>query len=146
MTREEERRAKELIEEAGRLDRDGRQQAAIDTYERALEQLPDPPYESHLAMIALCSIGELNFLHGKLESAFEDFSEAVKCKGGLGNPHIHMRLGQLRFQRGELNRATDEFMRVYMASGEQFFQGEDRKYFQLIREYVNPATSTLKQN
>jgi tetratricopeptide (TPR) repeat protein len=132
----QEARAREMIHKAGQLDRDGQTEAAIYAYEEALKLIPEPLYESPVAMIALCSIGELHYLGGNLDLAFDDFSEAVKCKGGLGNPQIHMRLGQLRFRRGEITRATDEFMRVYMASGEQFFQGEDDKYFQLIRKFV----------
>jgi tetratricopeptide (TPR) repeat protein len=131
-------RVRDMIHKAGQLDRDGQTQAAIDTYEAALKLIPDSIYDSHLAMIALCSIGELHFLGGELDLAFDDFSEAVKCKGGLGNPQIHMRLGQLRFHRDDIARATDEFMRVYMASGKQLFESEDDKYFQLIRGVVEP--------
>lgn len=126
----------QLLAEAGRYDRANRPQQAIDTYEQAYGLIPEPKQESELAMIALCSIGELHFLQGEWNLAFEDFSEAVKCREGLGNPHIHMRLGQLQYERGNMQRAADEFMRAYMGAGNDMFGGEDPKYFDLIRQYV----------
>ena len=125
-----------LLSEAGRYDRENHTDQSIKTYELAYQSIPDPKQESELAMIALCSIGELYFLQGSQDSAFKNFAEAVKCKGGLGNPHIHMRLGQLQYDRGNLERAADEFMRVYMEAGNDFFVSENPKYFDLIRPYV----------
>jgi tetratricopeptide (TPR) repeat protein len=131
-----ETEVEELVSKAGALDRSNRRQQAIQTYEQAYQLIPEPRELSELAMVALCNIGELHYLEGEWQLAFEDFCEAVKCKEGLGNPQIHMRLGQLRHRRGEIERATDEFMRAYMAAGDLVFEGEDPRYFQLIEPYV----------
>ena len=125
-----------LIGKAGMLDRQNLRQQAIDVYETAYALIPEPRQESELAMAALCNIGELHYLDGKWQLAYEDFCEAVKCKEGLGNPQIHLRLGQLRYERGELERAADEFMRAYMGAGDTIFAGEDPKYFELIRPHL----------
>ena len=126
----------ELISKAGMLDRQNKRQQAIEVYEDAYALIPEPKQKSELAMVALCNIGELHFLDGHWQLAFDDFSEAVKCREGLGNPQIHMRLGQLRYQRGEMERATDEFMRAYMGAGDTLFAGEDPKYFELIQPFL----------
>jgi hypothetical protein len=73
---------------------------------------------------------------GEMDLALRDFSDAVKCRDGLGNPQIHLRLGQLRFLRGEMERATDELMRAYMGAGQEIFAGEDEQYIELIRPYI----------
>jgi tetratricopeptide (TPR) repeat protein len=126
----------EMIARASFLDDNNQWQQAIETYEQAYQMIPEPKEESELAMVVLFNIGELHYLEEEWQLAFEDFCEAVKCKEGLGNPQIHLRLGQLRYRRGEMDRATDEFMRAYMAAGELAFEGEDPKYFELIQSYV----------
>ena len=46
----------------------------------------------------------------------------------LGNPFLHLRLGQSQYELGELDRAADELMRAYMGAGEDIFVSEDPKY------------------
>lgn len=125
-----------LLVEAGKLDRQNKVQQAVSMYEQAYQLIPEPKHASELAMAALCSIGELNYLQGKWNQAFQDFSEAVKCKEGLGNPQIHIRLGQLQYELGNMLRAEDELMRAYMGSGHVIFEGEDPKYYELISQYI----------
>ena len=62
----------------------------------------------------------------------EALSLALTCPGGLGNPFIHMRLGQLAYDAGELDAAADELMRAYMGAGDAIFENEDRKYLTFL--------------
>jgi hypothetical protein len=56
----------------------------------------------------------------------------------LGNPFLHLRLGQCRFELGDLDRAADELARAYMADGEDVFDGEDPKYLAFLKTRLQP--------
>ena len=63
--------------------------------------------------------------------------DAVMCPKGLGNPFIHLRLGQCQFERGNLERAADELMRAYMWSGADIFAKEDPGYLLFLGTVVD---------
>lgn len=109
---------------------------AMRLYTQALDRLPPSAERSLHATEILTAIGELHYVEGRLAEAFDYFSRAVACEGGLGLPHIHLRLGQLRAARGEMDRARDELMRAYMGSGELIFKDQDPKYYGLIKDIV----------
>lgn len=109
---------------------------ALRYYQEALNLLPPPIEDSSYSTQIYSAIGELYFLNGDYDQSFHYFSEAIRCKDALGLAHIHLRLGQLRFKRGEIERAKDELMRAYMASGMIIFQGEDAKYYGLIENII----------
>lgn len=113
-----------------------RLEEAIEACNHAYSFIPEPKAFFEESMVIFSRIGEIHFAQKKFEDSFEDFCYAVKCKNGLGNPHIHMRLGQLQYHRGNMKRAADEFMRSYMGAGKTFFKHEDPKYFNLISKYI----------
>ena len=115
---------------------DDRPKEAVRLYMQALDRLPPSEAQSGIATQILTGLGEIYWLGGDLEKAFDYFSSAVACEGGLGLTHIHLRLGQIRAERGELARARDELMRAYMGSGFQMFEYEDPKYYALIKDIV----------
>lgn len=127
---------KALIQRAKKEQRRYQPAKAITYYKQALDLIPDPVEDSPYATQICTALGEIYFLDRDFEKAFEYFAEAIRCKGGLGLAHIHLRLGQLRFERGEMERATDELMRAYMGSGYAVFEGEDPKYYNLIKDVV----------
>lgn len=117
------------------------QPTALDLYKQALRRIPKPIEESTYATQICIALGEIHFLQGNHEEALDDFKAAVRCKGGLGVAHIHLRLGQLRFERGEIERAKDELMRAYMGSGLTIFESEDPKYYHLIKDVIQRKRS-----
>ena len=50
----------------------------------------------------------------------------------IGNPFLHLRLGQCQFELGNLDRAADELMRAYMAGGPELFEDEDARYLRFL--------------
>lgn len=109
---------------------------AIKEYQNCLAMIPEPVHESSYATQIYMTMGEIYFLSGKYEQALDNYREAVRCLDGLGNPVIHMRLRQLQLERGNLDRARDELMRAYMGAGKMMFEGENPKYYNLIRDFV----------
>ncbi len=55
-----------------------------------------------------------------------------------GNPFILLRLGQTYFELGNMKKAADELVRAYMGVGTEIFEGEDPKYFDLVRASILP--------
>ena len=61
-----------------------------------------------------------------------------RCPGGLGNPFVHLRLGECCFDIGERDRAADELTRAYMGAGREIFAEEDPKYIEFLGTRIKP--------
>ena len=101
---------------------------AVAVYEKAWALLPEPRFEWEAATWILATIGDAQFQSGDVTSARETLSDAMHCPGAIGNPFLHLRLGQCQFELGNLTRANDELARAYMGGGAEIFVGEDPKY------------------
>jgi tetratricopeptide (TPR) repeat protein len=105
-------------------------------YRDALNLVPKPVEEWEATTWILVAIGDLYFLAGKIEKAVGAFEDAVRCPGGLGNPFIHLRLGECHFELGNQDRAADELTRAYMGGGKQIFEKEGPKYFAFLSNRI----------
>lgn len=112
--------------EAGELD------DALDCYDEAWDLLPEPKQRWEAATWILVAIGDTCFLAGDGEASAETFGLALQCPGGIGNPFIHLRLGQLAFDADQLDAAADELMRAYMGAGAEIFEDEEPKYLEFL--------------
>jgi hypothetical protein len=70
------------------------------------------------------------------EKVFRCFNNAVQCPGGLGNPFVHLRLGQAQFELGNLVKAADELTRGYMGAGLDIFMEDDPKYLEFLETKI----------
>lgn len=118
------------LAKAGELD------AAKAKYVAALKLLPTEPREWEAATWIYVAIGDVHIRLKNLDKAFKCFFNAVQCPGGLGNPYIHLRLGQLYFEHGEMERAADELTRAYMGSGLDIFMEDDPKYLAFLETRI----------
>lgn len=100
---------------------------------KALEIVPEPHSAYAEATWLFATLGDIYFSKNDFEQALFAFTDAIQCPDGLGNPFIHLRLGQCQFERSNFDKAADEFMRAYMAEGKEIFQDEDPKYFQFLK-------------
>jgi tetratricopeptide (TPR) repeat protein len=105
---------------------------AFDCYRGALNLVPEPAEDWEATTWILAAIGDLHFLQGKFEKSVAAFDDAVRCPGGLGNPFIHLRLGQGCFELDQQDRAADELTRAYMGAGRRVFDTENPKYVQFL--------------
>jgi hypothetical protein len=69
------------------------------------------------------------------------FSAAMHGPNAIGNPFIHLRLGQSQFEVGNMERAGDELARAYMGDGTEIFSSEDPKYFEFLKTILDPPAS-----
>lgn len=106
---------------------------ALDQYEAAWELLPNPKSQWPAATWILMAAGDVYFEKGDFVAAVDALSQSLECPDGENNPFIYLRLGQSRFEIGDLNGAADSLEQAYRQSGEQLFVDEDPKYLNFVR-------------
>ncbi|WP_408638339.1 tetratricopeptide repeat protein [Paenibacillus glufosinatiresistens] len=112
--------------------RTGNLNAAKQNYLAALRLLPDNPQEWEAATWIYVAIGDAHYRMKNYDKAFKSFYNAVRCPNGLGNPYIHLRLGQLYYEQGNHTKAADELTRAYMGGGIAIFMEDDPKYLAFL--------------
>lgn len=118
-----------------------RYREAVEKYLQALELLPEPRTDWEACTWLLAAIGDANFNSKNYEHAVAALSDAMHCPGAIGNPFIHLRLGQSQFELGNIDRANDELARAYMGAGKEIFANEDPKYFAHLKTVLRPSAN-----
>ncbi len=126
-------RIKSYCEDGDKLAESGSYDAAIMKYNEAFQLVPQPREEWNASTWILIAIGDAAFLAGYNEFAREVFQDVMYCPGAIGNPFVHLRLGQVLFDAGELDKAADELMRAYIGGEYDVFSEEDPKYFEFLK-------------
>ncbi|EPQ3362139.1 hypothetical protein O3I57_002684 [Acinetobacter baumannii] len=54
----------------------------------------------------------------------------------MGNPYIHLRLGQLYYEEGYFDDSADELTRAYMGGGLGIFLEDDPKYLDFLETKI----------
>ena len=106
---------------------------AIQNYDRALELVPEPFWNYEASTWILTAIGEAYFFLGDYEKARSALQDTMHCPGAVGNPFVHLRLGQVQFELENFSRAGDELARAYMIEGKTIFEDEADKYFNFLK-------------
>ena len=130
-----------LCGEGDELTQSDRYSKALERYWAAWELLPEPKTEWDAATWLLAAIGDANFLGGDFKAGRDNLNTAMHCPDAIGNPFLHLRLGQCQFELGDLDHAADELTRAYMAEGEQLFEREDPKYLAFLKTRLKPPPS-----
>jgi len=131
----------QLSEQGNGLADQGKLREALKEFISALDLLPAPITEWEAATWLLGSIGDLNFQLQAYEHAARALADAMHCPGAIGNPFLHLRLGQCRFELGDTRRAADELTRAYAIEGKDIFANEDPKYFAFLKTVIDPPAS-----
>ncbi|GLQ98200.1 tetratricopeptide repeat protein [Dyella mobilis] len=110
---------------------------AREKYESALQLLPGDHKQWEAATWIYVAIGDVHFRTADYEKCFKCFFNAVQCANGLGNPFIHLRLGQSYFEAGNLDKSADELTRAYMGAGLDIFLEDDPKYLDFLETRID---------
>ncbi len=110
---------------------------AIIAFKKALDLIPPPLEIWETTTWVVSSLGDCHFQLCQYEQAHHYLTFAMHCPDGLGNPFIHLRLGQTQFELHNLDRAADELTRAYMGDGESIFEDEDSKYFRFLQSRIS---------
>ncbi|WP_221801457.1 tetratricopeptide repeat protein [Oceanobacter mangrovi] len=105
-------------------------------YISALKLLPDNINEWEAATWIYVAIGDIHFRMGNYEKCFKCFYNAAQCPKGLGNPFIHLRLGQMYYEQGNMSKAADELTRAYMGAGIDILMEDDPKYLEFLETKI----------
>ena len=111
---------------------------ALSNYWSAWDLLPEPQTDWEAATWLLAAIGDANFLGGDFEAGRDNLANAMHCPGAIGNPFLHLRLGQCQFELGNKDRAADELARAFMSEGEGMFENDDPKYLAFLKTKLKP--------
>ncbi|BEV71369.1 hypothetical protein THUN1379_08510 [Paludibacterium sp. THUN1379] len=124
---------KSLCAEGDRLADLRRYEEAVAEYNKAWTLVPSPQNDWEASTWILAAIADACFLGGYRTSAREALEYALTCPGGLGNPFLHMRYGQVLYDSGEHDGAAEELMCAYMGAGDEIFAGEEPKYLEFLK-------------
>jgi hypothetical protein len=86
-------------------------------------------------------MGDTNFLEGDFVAGRDNLSLAMRCPDAMGNPFLHLRLGQCQFELGNLDRARDELARAFLLEGRRIFEQDDPKYLAFVKSQLDPPPS-----
>ena len=106
---------------------------AIETYWAAWDLLPEPRTDWEASTWILTAVGDANFLGRDFVAGRDNLGSAMHCPGAIGNPFIHLRLGQCQFELGDLDQAADNLARAYLPEGKRLFENDDPKYLAFIK-------------
>lgn len=107
---------------------------ALTRYNEAWRLIPDPRADWEISAPLLTAMADAFFFLGDFETVISTLEFAMRCREGLGNPFIHLRLGQAAFELGDFDRAEDEMMHAYLVAGADIFKNETDKYIEFLRE------------
>jgi tetratricopeptide (TPR) repeat protein len=127
-----------LCKEGDELSKQGADAAAYAKYNEAWELVPEEKADWEASTWILTAVGELQFRNRKFDKALNSYLRAVQCPNGLGNPYIHLRIGQAQYELGNLVGAADNLARAYMGGGEDIFQEADPKYIAFLKTRLKP--------
>lgn len=111
----------------------GRYDEAIARYREAFTLVPRPVHAWAVSTFILTSIAEAHYLAGDYARTRDAVNDAFACDGAVGNPFLHLRMGQAEHLLGNRGRAVDELIRAYERGGEEVFAGEDPKYLAMVK-------------
>ncbi len=131
-----------LCNQGDSLAKSGNTISALEKYGQAWEALPEPREQWEAATWILAAIGDVQFSLGQFDHAMASFGHALRCAGAMGNPFIHLRLGQSAYELGNMKRADDELTRAYMGAGIDIFKAEDPKYLTRLKGVLKPPAGS----
>lgn len=105
--------------------------SALERYWTAWDLLPEPQTRWEAATWLLAAIGDANFQSGDFQAGRDNLANAMHCPDGIGNPFLHLRLGQCQLELGDEAAAADELARACMADP-AVFDDEDPKYMAFV--------------
>jgi tetratricopeptide (TPR) repeat protein len=126
----------DLCDTADALAEAGEYPDALTKYWEAYDLIPEPKEEWEATLWVLSAIGDANFLGGDFAAARDNLANAMHCPDAIGNPFLHLRLGQSQYELGNVDRAADELTRAYAVAGAEIFEGEDPKYFAFLKTRI----------
>jgi hypothetical protein len=111
---------------------------ASDSFADALDRIPEPVVQWNAGAWILVAMAECAFRAGSFGSAVDPLMDAMLGPGTIGNPWVHLRLGQCLLEVGKAERAADELARAYRGGGREIFKDQDPAYLAYVEKVLRP--------
>jgi hypothetical protein len=111
---------------------------AYESFMSALALVPEPKRDFEATTWIMAALGDMYFFSMDFAQLRNVLTDAMHCPGAIGNPFLHLRLGQAQFELGNLDSAADELCRAYMGAGKDIFANDDPKYFEFLKTRISP--------
>jgi hypothetical protein len=116
----------------------GDARGAYDAFLAGFELVPAPFENWNAAGWLLVAMGECAMRAGDHARAFAALKDAMHCPGTIGNPWVHLRLGQVRLELAD-DKAIDDLSQAYKGGGATLFDGLDPKYLAAAKSHETPS-------
>lgn len=105
---------------------------AIKTYQKGIDLLPEPQNQWEAKLWFTAAIADAYWFQQKYEEALLFLDESLLVEGGHANPFIRLRRGQVLFELDQVEEARAELVKGYKLGGDELFEDEEEKYWNLI--------------
>jgi tetratricopeptide (TPR) repeat protein len=109
---------------------------AVRSYRAAWLLIPEPKTDWKASTWVLAAIADAYLVNGDFQYAKDALDHAMHCPDAIGNPYLHLRMGQACYELGDLDRAADELTRAYMGAGADIFSSDSPKYFAFLKTRI----------
>jgi len=106
---------------------------ALASYNEALALLPEPKIEWEAATWLYTAIGDAHINQQDWDEALTAFEQALASPEGTENPYIWFSLGQIFFEKGDLEQAKVHFTKAHELDGDDIFRDENPAYLALVQ-------------
>ncbi|HEU0135292.1 MAG TPA: hypothetical protein VFR28_10750 [Allosphingosinicella sp.] len=121
-----------LCEAGDRHAEAGQPGSALGEYAEAWALIPHPRERWRISTKVISAIADSWFQAGKYDEVLRALEFGMNCPDAVGNPFLHLRLGQALLEQGQEVRAETELRTAYEAHGEAIFAHEDPKYLAFL--------------
>jgi len=125
-----------LCERGDQLADEEKYTEALEIFKEAFELIPEPKESWEATTWVVAGIGDMRFLLQQYQKGIDILSFGMVCPNAVGNPFLHLRLGQCQFEINDMEEAADEFTRAYGVAGAEIFEAEDAKYFDFLKTRI----------
>ena len=107
---------------------------AIDCYGKVLRLISVKKELEEQTAWTLSAIGDCYFVMRDFKSALRHYIKAFNLPTGYANAYAQLRAGQVFYEQGNMEQARHYMLQAYLIEGDELFEDEDWKYFDLIKD------------
>lgn len=105
-------------------------------YLSALELVPEPKKDWEATTWICAALGDVYFLMGEYDKSKNYLFDTLNCPNGMTNPFVNLRLGECFYELENIDKSKEYLIKSYMLQGYDIFEGEDDKYFKVIKDLI----------
>lgn len=133
-----DKRVRQLCAEGYRIYDDGDFETALRRFYQAWTLLPKPQTRFETSGWVLTAIGDAYFAKRNFGAGIEALRSALFCPNTVGNPFVHLRLGQCYLEQQLTDDADRHLARALYSGGAELFNKE-------VPHYLDRARAALKR-